>query len=90
VSNQDIETVRLIVRDELENQNTKTKPDNHEIMKKTGEKLGVNIVNCKDCGPMKTREFPFTEDDFDDCSVCGANRVLKSSPHCPYCGVKKN
>jgi len=94
VSSQDVEVVRVIAREEIQKAGLAEQKDpeeHHNHMKETGRGLGVNVVTCKgeNCGPMKTTDIPFGEDDYHDCPECSANRVLNGKEICPWCSSKQ-
>lgn len=94
----DIETVRLIVRDELLRGNNNQVEQNkstdsvHDYHKQLLNDVGANWMDCKDCGLQTVNDRPFGEDDWHECTGdnCDANRVKNGAKTCAWCGQNQN
>ena len=84
----DIETVRLIVRDEMSKNGNGHSHDekkaSHEIMRAA---MPTNFMSCPggDCGHATLRGDNFTKE-FKTCKSCNSNATPKNSPVCLTCG----
>lgn len=88
MSNSDIETVRLVVRDELSrfgNGNSDNKKLSHQDLE--NEVMTTNFARCKNgsCGGHVLRKNPMIKE-FKICDNCNSNTVQKDSDICPTCG----
>jgi len=92
MSSSDIEVVRAIARDEIAKKlGIENKPEQsgeqHEAHDASLREMGMNHYTCTNCGPRDTGSG-WKEEDYHECTGddCDANRVLNSSPRCPWCG----
>jgi len=90
MSSSDIETVRLIVRDELAKNGNDKEPDQdpHAALQKTLP-TGHNYAKCEgsDCGHVKLQN-PKQNESWKSCPTCKNNVVPKNSDYCFNCGTE--
>ena len=91
MSSSDIETVRLIVRDELaKNGNGIEHDEDPHITLRKNLPSGVNYAKCEgaDCGHVKLKN-PNQTTKHKACPECKNNNVPKNSDFCPNCGLEE-
>jgi len=88
MSNSDIETVRLIVRDEIAKNGNGPEQDQdpHETLRKNLPST-VNFAKCegKDCGHVKLQNQNQTTS-WKSCPTCKNNVIPKQDDYCFNCG----